>query len=322
MFAYSPLRDGYGRYVDSLRISVTNRCNYRCIFCHFEGIQRVNSVAEALTAEDYGFIAYVLKKYGVKFYKLTGGEPLVRDDICEIVSNIKNHAEEVSLVTNGSLLLEKAGPLAESGLDRLNVSLHSLRSEVYEYITGGSKLLGRVLDGVNKALDHGIKVKINFLLMRSNIDDLPHVLDYAESKGLDVNVIELVPLGVPAEVYSREHIHTSTVLSLIERRSIKTEVRKFQNRPVYVLRSGIRVEVVIGYGNRFLCAACTRIRLTSDGNLRTCLYLEKPTFNIVEAVKRRDEETLTKLFREAVLARRPFFQGPENFPHYPEVGKS
>lgn len=307
MSTYLPLRDSYGRPVDRLRISVTNRCNYRCLFCHSEGISRVDSVAEALNAEDYGFIAYVLRKYGVKYYKLTGGEPLVRDDICEIVSNIKRYAEEVSLVTNGSLLSEKAGPLAEAGLDRLNVSLHSLRSEIYEYITGGSKLLSRVLEGIDKALDYGIKVKVNFLLMKSNIDELPRILDYAESKGLDLNVIELVPLGVPAGVYSREHVPTQTVLNLIEGRSIKVEIREFQNRPVYVLRSGIRVEVVIGYGNKFLCAACTRMRLTPDGSFKTCLYLEKPTFNVVEAVKRRDEEALVKLFKEAVLARKPFF---------------
>jgi len=304
---YLPLRDSYGRPVDRLRISVTNRCNYRCVFCHSEGISRVDPVAEALNAEDYGFIAYVLRKYGVKYYKLTGGEPLVRDDICEIVLNMKKHAEEVSLVTNGSLLPEKAGPLAEAGLDRLNVSLHSLRSEVYEYITGGSKLLSRVLEGIDKALDYGIKVKVNFLLMKSNIDELPRILDYAESKGLDVNVIELVPLGVPAGVYSREHVPTPTVLNLIEGRSVKVEIREFQNRPVYVLRSGIRVEVVIGYGNKFLCAACTRMRLTPDGSFKTCLYLEKPTFNVVEAVKRRDEEALAELFKEAVLSRKPFF---------------
>jgi cyclic pyranopterin phosphate synthase len=305
--AYQTLRDSYGRYVDRLRISVTGRCNYRCIFCHFEGLSRAGPEAEALTADDYSFIAYVLRKYGVRYHKLTGGEPLIREDIHQVVSGIKQYAEEVSLVTNGSFLLERAGPLAEAGLDRLNVSLHSLRYEVYEYITGGSKLLSKVLKGVDEALDRGIRVKVNFLLMKSNIDDLPRVLDYAESKGLDVNVIELVPLGVPAGVYSREHLPTPTVLNIIQERSIRTETREFQNRPVYVLRSGIRVEVVIGYGNKFLCAACTRMRLTPDGNLKTCLYAEKPTFNIVEAVKRRDEEMLTELFKKAVLARKPFF---------------
>lgn len=299
------LKDRYGRPVDRLRIIVTSRCNYRCVFCHFEGVTRTSE--DVLTPEDYGFIAYVLKDYGIRYHKLTGGEPLLRDDIHTIIASIKHYSDEVSLVTNGSMLTEKAKLLAEAGLDRLNVSLHTLRDDVYDYVTGTSNLLGKVLRGVDKALEYGLKVKLNVVLMRSNIDDLPKVLEYAEQKKLDISLIELIPIGVPREVYSKEYVPISEALKIIEERSISKHVRDFQNRPIYVLRSGIRVEAVIGYGNRYLCNACTRMRLTPDGYLKTCLYAEEHPIRIVEAVKNRDRDRLIKLFREAVLMRKPLF---------------
>lgn len=300
------IKDGYGRPVDRLRVSVTNRCNYRCIFCHFEGVQRVSS-REVFDADDYGFIAKVLKKLGVKYYKLTGGEPLLRDDIHEIIASVKHYADEVSLVTNGSLLQEKAKLLAEAKLDRVNVSLHAMKEDIYSYVTGGSTLLEKVVRGVDEALNHGLKVKLNFVLMKSNVGELPKVLEFAEKRGVDVNVIELVPLGTPPDVYAREFTPVTQVLKFIEEKSVGKYIRDFQNRPVYVLRSGVKVEVVIGYGNRYLCSACTRMRLTADGYFKTCLYLDEPRISIVNAVKNRDEDMLVKMFREAVMLRKPFF---------------
>ena len=299
--------DRYGRRVDSLRISVTYKCNYKCIFCHSEGLLTPISKVDVFTAEDYGFIARVLSRYGVKYYKLTGGEPLLRSDIGDIVAAIKPYAEEVSLVTNGSLLLEKAKILAEAGTDRINVSLHALRRETYEYITGGSGLLDRVIKGIDEALNYGLRVKLNYLLMKSNLEDLPRILEFAEARGLNVSIIELVPLGVPPEVYAREHYPASPIVEYLEKISASKYIREFQNRPVYVLKSGIKVEVVIGYGNRYLCSACTRMRLTPDGCFKTCLYVEKPSVCITEAVKKRNEEELVRLFRDAVLMRKPFF---------------
>lgn len=302
----SILVDAYGRPVDRLRVSVTYACNYRCIFCHFEGLGRHSRVEEALSAEDYGFLAKVLSRYSVKYYKLTGGEPLIRSDIHEVVANIKRYAEEVSLVTNGSLLLEKAKALAEAGLDRVNVSIHSLREGVYEYITGGSRLLEKVLMGVREALERGLRVKVNFLLMRSNADDLPMVIDFAESRGLDINIIEMIPIGVPRDIYLEEHIPVTAVIEYIEGRSVSKKYREFQNRVVYILSSGIKVEVVIGYENPFMCSTCTRMRFTPEGCFKTCLYVDNPLICVTEAIKSRDERALEELFRKAVEVRKPF----------------
>lgn len=300
------LRDLYGRVVDSLRISVTWRCNYRCIFCHAEGTIG-HDKHEVFDSRDYEFIAKTLSRFGVRYYKLTGGEPLLRDDIHEIVRLIRKYASEVSLVTNGSLLASKAESLARSGLDRLNVSLHSLKEDVYEQITGGSRFLSRVLEGIDEALRHGLKVKLNFLLLRSNIAEFPQIVDFASSRRLDINVIELEPVGVPVEIFKREHVSIAEVLDYLEKTSIRKYDRNFQNRPTYVLPGGSKVEVIVGFQNKFLCSACTRMRLTHDGYFKTCLYVDEPQVSIVDAVKRRSEEELIRLFKEAIYMRKPFF---------------
>ena len=303
--ALSALVDPYGRVIDSLRVLITSRCNYKCIYCHREGI--FTSADEVFSSEDYGFVAKVARKLGVKYYKISGGEPLVREDVHHIVKYIKEHAEEVSLVTNGSLLAVKARELAEAGLDRVNVSLHSLKPEVYRYITGGSTLLKQVLDGIDRALDYGIRVKINYLVLKSNIEEFKDILKFAESKGVDINVIELIPLGVPREVYTEEHTPVSSIIKHLESVAIKKYYRELHNRPVYVLSSGIKVEVVIGYGNFLFCSKCSRLRLTPDGYLKPCLYVESPRVNIVRLVKERDEEGLVRAFKEITSLRKPYF---------------
>lgn len=299
------LRDPYGRIIDSLRVLVTSKCNYKCIFCHSEGI--FYTPVDVFNADDYEFVAKTASRVGIKYYKLTGGEPLVRGDIADIVKNIKPYAAEVSLVTNGSLLLEKAKILAEAGLDRLNVSLHSLNEKTYEYVTGGSKLLGRVMLGIDEALKYGLKVKLNFLAMKSNIGEFKKVLEFAESRSLNVNVIELIPLGVPRSVYEEEHASVDSIIKYLETRSIHMYYRDLQYRPVYVLDSGIKVEVVVGYENYLFCKKCSRIRLTPDGYLKPCLYVEEPRVDIVNLVKKRDEEKLISALEEITRLRKPYF---------------
>jgi cyclic pyranopterin phosphate synthase len=301
----SVLIDPYGRVIDSLRVLVTSKCNYKCIFCHSEGV--FYTPVDVFDASDYEFIARIASKLGIKYYKLTGGEPLIREDISDIVKSIKPHAVEVSLVTNGSLLLEKAKSLAEAGLDRLNVSLHSLNEETYKYITGGSRLLSRVKLGIDEALKYGLKIKLNYLVMRSNLDEFKKIIEFAESKGLNVNVIELIPLGVPSSVYKDEHVQITPITKYLEERSTHKYYRELQHRPVYVLNSGIKIEVVMGYGNYLFCSKCSRIRLTPDGYLKPCLYVEEPRVSIIDAVKNRSEEKLIKAFREVTMLRKPYF---------------
>ena len=307
--AYSYLQDPYGRIVDSLRLIVTNKCNYHCIFCHREGLnQVVNTSEEKLKPGDYGFLAKTARSIGIKYYKLTGGEPLLRRDIHEIVREIKPYADEVSIVTNGSLLREKAKQLAESGVDRVNVSLHSLREDVYKYLTGGVNELKAVLEGLKVSLDYGLRVKLDFVVMKSNINEIPEILKLAENYGLDINLIELIPLGTPREVYIREHVKLDSILEFLERNATEKATREFQNRSVYVLPSGIRVEVVIGYGNPLMCSACTRLRLTPEGYIKTCLYVEEPRIDLYRAITTRNELEVLEGFKKAIISRRPYFK--------------
>lgn len=299
------LVDPFNRVIDSLRILVTSRCNYNCIFCHREGVFKISH--EVFTPSDYGFIARIASTLGISYYKLTGGEPLVRPDLADIIKEIRPHAREISIVTNGYLLAEKIKQLVEAGLDRMNVSLHSLTRENYKYITGGS-LLDNVLKGIEESLNHDIPVKINFLAMKSNIDEFPKILEFAEKKGINMNVIELIPLGVPRDIYLKEHVSLAPIIDYLEKRYVEKYYRDLHNRPVYVLNSGIKVEVVIGYENYLFCNKCSRLRLTPDGYLKPCLYVENPRVSIVESVKNRDTNTLVKAFKEITLLRQPYFK--------------
>lgn len=301
------LIDRFGRKVDSLRIAITSRCNYQCIFCHREGMG-YSQRNEVLDASDYGFLARVSVKLGIKSFKLTGGEPLIREDVIDIVREMTQYTGDVSITTNGSLLVEKAKGLADAGLRRLNVSLHSLNPSIYSYITGGSTLLEKVIKGIDEAVNHGIRVKVDFVVLRANIGEVESILEFASGRGLDVNIIELIPLGTPEEVYKEQHASLDPIINYLEKTATGKTVREFQNRPVYIMPSGIRVEVIKGYGNPLLCSRCTRLRLTPEGFIKTCLFLEKPLIDISVKLKKRDEDGVIEGIRRAVYLREPFFK--------------
>jgi cyclic pyranopterin phosphate synthase len=300
------LRDGFGREVDSFRIVVTTRCNYNCVFCHREGLTGLGR-AEVLTPDDYRYLAYVSRKLGILYFKITGGEPLLRRDTPDIVKGIREYSKEVSLTTNGYFLKNLAGKLADAGLDRLNVSVHSLNDEVYQAITRTRGSVKLILEGIEQALEHGIKVKLNFLAMKINIGEFEKIIEYASSKGVDVNVIELIPLGTPHHVYLEQRTSIDPIIEKLHRVSSNITISNFQNRPVYTLPSGIRVTVIKGYGNPDLCARCTRLRLTPEGWIKTCIFLEEPFVDISKELKNKDEYGVVEKIKKAVSIRKPYF---------------
>lgn len=265
---------------------------------------------ELLSPEDYGFLAKVGKGLGITKYKLTGGEPLIREDIERIVSAISEVTPHVSITTNGSLLFAKAEKLAEARVEYINVSLHSLNPVVYSYITQfySTKILDVVLRGIDAALSYGLKIKLNFLVMKINIGELQSILDYASSRGLDINIIELIPLGTPPGIYESQHAALDPVIEYLEKVATRKEVKEFQNRPEYVLPAGNRATIIKGYGNPFLCARCTRLRLTPDGKIKTCIFVEDKYVDILEDLKKRNEESLIKKLEMATLLREPRFK--------------
>ncbi len=304
------LVDRYGRPFLKLRVVVNDVCNFSCIFCHFEGQAR--GIGHRLDASDYGFLVDVLTKIGVKDYKLTGGEPLLRSDIVDIVKEMNKRDVEISMTTNGFRLAELAKELAVAGLKRANVSLHSADPEKYSKIARVPKeWFRKVLRGVEAAVSVGIRVKLNAVLLRGINDDkdsLKSLVRTAASFGASLQLIELMPVGVGSKIFGDLYTPADGVVSILEELGAKpVYIRKdLHNRPVLRL-AGVDVEVVKNWNNPYFCAGCTTMRLTSDGKLKPCLYKE-PVADLYDAIKRRDAEGIYNAVSRAVHIREPTFK--------------
>jgi cyclic pyranopterin phosphate synthase len=300
------LTDPYGRRVNSLRISVTQRCDFNCFFCHKEGESNPHG---EMTPEEIEALVSTAADLGIKKIKLTGGEPLLREDIVEIVSKISPYVEEVSMTTNAFHLAERAGELKEAGLQRVNVSLHSACPEVFKEITG-CNVLPEVKEGIKAALEAGLKpVKLNMVAMKGvNGKEISDMIALAKDLGATLQVIEYQPLERGAEDWKRYHLDLRPLEEELESLSEAVVEREMHRRKQYHLKDGGVVEVVRPMHNSRFCGYCTRLRLTSDGNLKPCLMRED---NHVEAVSLlRDgagREALVAAFREAVSRRAPYW---------------
>lgn len=298
------LKDRFGRPATHARLSVTNRCNYFCVYCHREGLDY--APAEELSPDDWDFFIRVATQLGLRHYKVTGGEPLLYGGIVDVVASIRRYGGVPSITTNGYLLRELAGPLSKAGVDHINVSLHSLKREVFSALAGYDAL-DRVLAGIQEALDRGIRLKINYLVLKPNLSEAVSLLDFASSRGMDVNVIELIPLGVSKELYESLHADLDSIIDYLEATSIRKHAEPFQNRTVYTLPSGTRVYVIKGYGNPLMCAGCSRIRMGPDGKLKLCLY-GGTHLDLRPSIKARNEAEVRRALIKAVEMREPYFR--------------
>ncbi len=289
------LIDRFGRPLKKLRVSVTQRCNFRCFFCHREGISRDSSIE--LSPEDLGFVARTLSKVGIEEAKLTGGEPLVRSDIVEIVQEMSDYMR-VSMTTNGFLLKRYAKALKEAGLERVNVSLHGLDDESFRYVTRVEVPYDIIIEAIKEASRY-FEVKLNVVMLSSNIKHIPRYIELAERYGINLQFIELLGNSYPQKVNPIE------VEKFVARRARGYFIRKdMQNRIVYILRNGVKVEFVKPENASF-CRGCTRIRLSHDGRFMPCLRLPI-AIDALEAIKARDEKLLLERLKEAVISRIPF----------------
>lgn len=301
------MRDRYGRPLTSLRVSVTNECNLNCFYCHREGCL---SGDRAMTAEEIGDIVRVGVEFGIRKVKLTGGEPLVREDIVDVVSSVAQPSiTDVSMVTNGTKLARLAKDLAEAGLSRVNISLDTLDPKNYEYITGASKL-DQVLDGVDAALDAGFSpVKLNMLVLRGvNDAEVGRMIEYSLSRGTILQLIELLWTPETAEVYEKFHVDLDPIQRELKERASRVETRwLMQARRRYVIDGG-EVEIVSPMHNSEFCAFCTRIRLTPDGYLKPCLMRNDNLVDILGPIRSGNGEAARVAFREAIERREPFYK--------------
>ncbi|SCL75639.1 Cyclic pyranopterin monophosphate synthase [Methanoculleus chikugoensis] len=289
------LKDPYNRTVTNLRISLTQRCNLRCIYCHAEG--EVNP-EEQMSAEDIAELMRVGVQFGIRSIKFTGGEPLLRRDLVDIIRSVPPGVES-SLTTNGTLLAAKAADLKEAGLARVNVSLDTLRPERYRQITG-KDCLADVLEGIDAAIEVGLTpVKLNMVLLDGiNEDELDDFMAFVRSKrDVILQVIELMEFNE-----CKFHGDVDGVEQDLNERAKRVVTRRMHHRKKYCL-DGAEVEVVRPLHNTEFCAFCNRLRVTSDGKLKPCLLRSD---NLID-IRGKHGKELEDAFREAVGRRKPFF---------------
>ncbi len=317
------VKDAYGRTLNNLRIAVTAECNYRCIFCHIEGEPLEGPVkpgvlSAKISSDEYGLIAEAAWMIGVDKFKLTGGEPLLRADIVDIISSIHESASkaEISMTTNGYFLENLAGKMREAGLQRVNVSIHSLNPERYAFITGVPGL-SRALRGVEAAVDSGLGVKINMVVLRDvNSGEIWDMLEYARARGATLQLIELHPVGLGAKFFQKYFYPLSKVERELSARGARMLRRNLHNRPVYILPGGAKIEIVRPYSNPLFCAGCTRIRLGPFGDLSPCLNWRGPRPSILGILKNggltREEKIflIASMMVDLVAQRRPYYLWP------------
>ena len=304
------LTDNCGRPLLNLRISITQRCNNRCVYCHREGeVQRANRSAEKMTVEEIVRIAKIAVGLGISRVKLTGGEPLMRKDLPEIVSGIAAvpGLRDLSLTTNGLLLADMAKELREGVLKRVNISLPSLNAETYRKLAGGK--LEDALAGVKAAVEAGFcPVKLNMVLLKGiNVGDVPDMIEYAGRTGAVLQLIELDPINVSSTYYSTHHRSLDEQEEMLREKAVTIEKRQFMhNRLIYHLPN-VTVEVVHPIENSDFCMHCTRMRVTSDGKLKPCLMRNDNLTDILTPIRQgASDEQLKQLFIKANLLREPY----------------
>jgi cyclic pyranopterin phosphate synthase len=270
--------DSYGRKVDYLRISVTDRCNERCLYCMPEGYKGWESKPDHLTAEEIVRVVRVAAGLGFRKFRLTGGEPLVRGDVPEIVRAMSaiSGVECIGLSTNGMKLATLAKDLREAGLRTVNVSLDALDPAIYHRITGGD--VARVLAGIRAAVDAGFeRVKLNCVLMRGvNETEIWPLVLFAAEHGLPLRLIELMPLTTTEVLTEKNFLPCGEAMQFLSRHDelIPQPECRLGHGPAKYFRlkqTGAMVGFVGALTNEHFCDHCNKLRLTADGKVRPCL---------------------------------------------------
>ena len=305
------LQDNYGRRFNGLRISVTQRCNLDCPHCHREGQM---AAAIEMTPDEIAEIVSVAASLGAKKVKITGGEPLLREDIGDIVSRIKLHVQEVSLTTNGILLADCAQNLKRSGLDRINVSLHSLTSDCLEKIAGRD-YLDDVKAGLVTADAAGLKpIKLNMVVLKGiNDSEILSMMKFASEIDATLQLIELASdkSGCDDEFFQKHYFPLGALEDSFKIKASNISYNDLHRRAQYLMAENgrsVKVEVVRSMHNSSFCAHCTRLRLTSDGKLKGCLYQNGSSADVLTALRSgSDNEAIAAFFIGAMKERKPYW---------------
>jgi len=300
--------DNYERPVLNLRVSVTQKCDKHCPYCHREGETNPSTV---MTVEEIIHIVQIAISLGISRVKLTGGEPLLRKEIVEIVRGINGleGLTDLSMTTNGTYMKGLAKDLKKAGLNRVNVSLPTLDPNVYNNLMGGD--LQDAIEGVKAAVEAGLHpVKLNMLVLKNvNDGEINKLIQFAAQTGTILQLIELEPINLSKKYYERYHLSLDEIEQKLKKLASETRIRKYmQKRRVYVLPK-VNVELIRPIENTEFCANCTRIRVTSDGKLKPCLMRKDNLVDILTPLRNgADDKKLTEIFIDAVKKREPYYK--------------
>jgi len=311
--------DRYGRPIKNLRISVTSACNLNCIYCHKEGLHsfyhclKEDTKKRLLSPDEIKKVVKITTKYGIREVKLTGGEPLLRRDISDIIRKISEIKEikDISLVTNGHLLATYAYDLKQSGLNRINISLPSLNPNKYSFVTRypGRDGVQKVLESIRKAAEVGfdpVKIKVD-VLRGINSNEIGDFLSIARNIGAVIQFIELQdPNGFSSSFFRQYFYPLETLEKELEKEASKVIVREMHQRKRFIMADGVEVEVVRPMFNHDFCMHCTRIRVTDSGEFKPCLMRDDNHVDF--SMYLNDASKIENAFIEAVLRRCPYFK--------------
>ncbi len=294
------LIDGHGRKVDYLRVSVTERCNFRCQYCMPDKPFSWKPKENLLSFEDLFLFIKAAMDEGITKVRITGGEPLLREDLDTFVRMIYNHNPDVdlALTTNGYLLKQTAKKLKDAGLKRLNISLDSLKPQVAKEIAQ-KEVLGSVLEGIEEALRVGLGVKINMVPLKGiNDDEIVDLLDFAKERGIEIRFIEYMENAM-----ANHQIKGLLGKEILEKIKQKYKIEKIGRQGSspsfsYKLDDGYRFGLIDPHKHDF-CESCNRIRLTAEGFLIPCLYFDE-AMSIKDAVQEGDVEAAVDVLRQVL----------------------
>lgn len=305
-----PMVDPFGRSVTYLRVSVTDRCDFRCTYCMAENMTFLPK-KDLLTLEELDRLCSAFIAKGVRKLRLTGGEPLVRKNIMFLIRSLSRHLktgdlEELTLTTNGSQLARYANELAEAGVRRINVSLDTLDKDKFQKITRWGEL-GKVMDGIDAALAAGIKIKLNAVALKGfNEDEIPALLRFAHSRGMDLTLIETMPMGEIDEDRTDQYLPLSLVRERLSQEFTLSELDYRTGGParyVEVQETGGRLGFITPMTHNF-CESCNRVRLTCTGTLYMCLG-QNDAADLRTALRASEDNAYLSASIDEAISRKP-----------------
>ena len=306
------MKDNCNREIKHIRFSVTSKCNLDCLYCDREGfIPKTTELSVNEITQLCRILAQVLKVTKIKF---TGGEPLLREEIVEIIRNVSDLQlyKDISMTTNGVFLIEKAQSLYDAGLNRINVSLGTLKPDIYKKIYG-SDSLETVLKGLMIAKEVGLTpIKLNYVVLKGiNDQEVDDLINFCAENKFILQLIELhkVSRSISQDngFYEKYYFDVTPLLEEFERKAIDIEIRgNMQNRKVFTLPNSAKVETITP-GHEF-CMGCTKLRVGCDGNLFGCLFRSDLGTNIKEALKNNHSLSMyEKIVKQVVDTREPYY---------------